>query len=47
MSALELIRPNWPAPENIHAFTTTRTGGFSKSPFDLLNLGAYAVDELI
>lgn len=46
MSALELIRPNWPAPENIHAFTTTRTGGFSKPPFDLLNLGAYAGDEL-
>lgn len=46
MSSVELIRPNWPAPDNVHAFTTTRRGGFSKAPFDSFNLGAYAGDEL-
>lgn len=46
MSALALIRPNWPAPSNVHAFATTRNGGFSKAPFDSLNLGAFAGDDL-
>jgi len=46
LSTLAVIRPTWPAPENVHAFTTTRTGGFSKAPFDSFNLGAYAGDEL-
>lgn len=31
---------NWPAPKNIHAFTTLRKGmGVSKPPFDQFNLG--------
>jgi YfiH family protein len=46
MSALTVIRAQWPAPSHVHAFTTTRHGGFSKPPFDGFNLGAYAGDEL-
>ena len=30
----------WPAPANVHAFTTLRSGaGVSQSPFDTFNLG--------
>ncbi len=46
MSALAIIRPNWSAPENVHAFATTRSGGFSNAPFNSFNLGAYAGDDL-
>ncbi len=46
MSALTVIRAQWPSPSHVHAFTTTRQGGFSKAPFDGFNLGAYAGDEL-
>jgi len=35
-----VINANWPAPKNIHAFTTLRHGmGVSKRPFDEFNLG--------
>jgi len=35
-----ILPANWPAPKNIHAFTTLRFGmGVSKPPFDRLNLG--------
>lgn len=27
------VIPTWPAPKNIHAYTTTRQGGFSSQPF--------------
>ena len=46
MSTLAVIRPQWPAPDNVHAFTTTRHGGFSLAPYDDFNLGAYAGDNL-
>ncbi len=40
MSANSILPANWPAPKNIHAFTTLRRGmGVSKSPFDEFNLG--------
>ena len=40
MSANSILPANWPAPKNIHAFTTLRHGiGVSKSPFDEFNLG--------
>lgn len=42
MSTLRIIRPDWPAPKNVHAFTTTRLGGFSQTPYDEFNLGAFA-----
>ena len=46
MSPLRILRPDWPAPANVHAFTTTRQGGFSQAPYDQFNLGAFAGEEL-
>lgn len=40
-----LIYPDWPAPENIKAITTTRQGGFSSPPYDELNLGNHVGDD--
>jgi len=46
MHANSILKANWPAPENIHAFTTLRSGiGFSKSPFDQFNLGNRYSDQ--
>jgi len=42
---LSLIKPNWPAPGNIHAFTTTRQGGLSLAPYDSFNLALHVGDE--
>ena len=40
MNPKNILIANWPAPENIHAFTTLRNGmGVSKPPFDQFNLG--------
>lgn len=39
-----LIIPNWPAPPNIRALQTTRIGGFSRAPYDNLNLGSHVND---
>jgi copper oxidase (laccase) domain-containing protein len=46
MSPLRILRPDWPAPANVHAFTTTRQGGFSQAPYDQFNLGAFAGEDL-
>lgn len=35
---LNLITPDWPAPKNVKAFTTTRLGGVSQAPYDSFNL---------
>lgn len=40
----EFILPNWPAPKNIHAASTTRLGGYSQSPFDQFNLALHVND---
>lgn len=45
LSGLELIKPDWPAPANIHAFTTTRKGGFSAGPYASFNLGENCGDN--
>ena len=37
-NALELIAPDWPAPDSVRAYTTTRRGGVSAAPFASLNL---------
>lgn len=37
--------PNWPAPSNIGAVTTTRTHGSSQSPFNSNNLGLHVGDN--
>lgn len=39
------IIPNWSAPNNIKAFSTTRLGGMSEPPFDSLNLGMHVDDK--
>ncbi|WP_043887558.1 polyphenol oxidase family protein, partial [Vibrio sp. 16] len=42
---MEMIIPNWPAPKNIKAFASTRTGGCSQAPYNGLNLGAHVGDD--
>jgi polyphenol oxidase len=42
------LEADWPAPANIHAFSTLRRGlkvGVSKPPFDEFNLGAHCGDD--
>ena len=46
MSANSILPANWPAPENIHAFTTLRHGlGVSEAPFDQFNHGNRYSDQ--
>jgi polyphenol oxidase len=40
------ITPDWPAPANIHAATTLRTGGVSTSPYDSLNPATHVGDDI-
>jgi YfiH family protein len=42
---IEVIQPDWPAPPNVRAFTTTRNGGFSQGSWSSLNLGANCGDD--
>ena len=44
MSELALINVNWSAPAHIHAFSTTRKGGYSKGEYQGLNLGLHVED---
>ncbi|MEZ5672916.1 MAG: peptidoglycan editing factor PgeF [Thiotrichaceae bacterium] len=41
---LEFITPNWNAPLNVHAVTTTRYGGYSTAPYDSCNLALHVGD---
>lgn len=43
---MDRITPSWIIPKYIHAFTTTRRGGYSRSPFDSFNLGDHVGDNL-
>jgi YfiH family protein len=45
--AVEIIRPDWPAPANICAASTTRAGGVSTGPYASLNLGSHVSDDAI
>lgn len=45
LSQSSFILPDWPAPNNVVAFTTTRVGGFSNDPFDNLNLAQHVGDN--
>ena len=45
MTTSELIIPNWLAPDNIKAISTTRHGGYSRPPYDNMNLGAHVGDD--
>lgn len=40
-----MIIPDWPAPTNIKAISTTRQNGFSLAPYDSLNLGDHVGDD--
>jgi len=42
---ISVLTPEWPAPQQIHAFTTLRTGGVSKGPYSSLNLGHHVGDD--
>lgn len=42
---IKFIRPDWPAPSNVYAFTTTRNSGFSRGPWGSLNLGTNCGDN--
>ncbi len=44
--APEMIYPDWPAPTNVRAVSTTRLGGGSLPPFDSFNLGDHVGDEV-
>jgi len=41
----EGLRPEWPAPPNVAAFSSFRSGGVSEGPFRGLNLAAHVGDE--
>ncbi len=45
MNSLNLIKPDWPAPPSIVAFTTTRSGGISEGPYASFNLGHHVGDN--
>lgn len=41
----DYITPDWPAPPTVKAYTSTRTHGHSKAPFDEFNLAAHVDDD--
>ncbi|MEJ2061632.1 MAG: laccase domain-containing protein, partial [Gammaproteobacteria bacterium] len=43
--ATDWIKPEWPAPPQVHAWSTTRTGGVSRAPYDSFNLGDHVGDD--
>ena len=42
---LEIIRPDWPAPDRVHAASTTRLGGVSCGSYQGLNLASHVADD--
>ena len=42
---MSFLYPEWPAPENVSAASTTRVGGYSQGPFASFNLGAHVGDD--
>ena len=44
-AAVTCLRPDWPAPENVRALFTLRTGGVSTGAFASLNVGAQVQDD--
>ena len=41
---MRLIKPDWPAPDNIIAFSSTRKGGVSEGPYQSLNIAHHVGD---
>ena len=46
MTALTKSKLDWPASPNIHAFVTTREGGYSDGKYSTLNLASHVNDNL-
>lgn len=46
VSEIKIIIPDWPAPENINACTTTRVGGNSVGMYQGMNLAAHVGDDV-
>jgi polyphenol oxidase len=42
--AADFLQPDWPAPANVRALQTLRTGGCSPAPWDSFNLGDHVGD---
>ena len=40
----EFVQPDWPAPGNVRACTTSRAGGVSAPPYDSFNLASHVKD---
>jgi YfiH family protein len=45
MTGKSFITPDWPAPPNVKALMTTRSGGVSVGPYASLNLGTRTGDD--
>lgn len=45
-AGLEVITPNWPAPETVIACCTTRQGGVSQLGYESLNLASHVEDSI-
>lgn len=45
MLTLNQIKPDWPAPSNVTAYTSCRLGGLSQSPFDSFNIAQHVGDD--
>lgn len=41
----DFLLPDWPAPENVRALQTLRTGGLSPTPWQSFNLGDHVGDD--
>lgn len=44
-TGIEPLVPDWAVPDHIRAYSTTRSGGVSRTPFDSLNLGFASGDR--
>lgn len=42
---LQLLQPDWPAPANVYAWSTSRAQGVSEIPYDGLNLALHVGDQ--
>jgi YfiH family protein len=45
MRKFAYLQPDWPAPTNVRAASTFRTGGVSRAPYDDFNLAAHVGDD--
>ncbi len=43
---INFIKPDWPAAENVCAFSTTRQGGVSRAPYGSFNLADHVGDSM-